>query len=448
MVLSLFQTVSSFFQRKQNTPNELVRNYSVDFNISCKETYHVFPTSSKHDTYTMTYYEKRNKSNIVGTEQGFRKDGKKNGDYVRTFFCMYIESDLLERFLWEESPLLRNSIRVEESGTYLNDQREGDYIRLFFLRSKLICEEKGKYKDNQKHGEFTRRYYGEKSIICEYGTIDTNGQIDTVLENFDRNRRLQYRTTMKIRTYRDERTTFFNYTLRRKCDYTMQTKHRYEHGSYSYNVFDVQYHLCRRQPICRRGIFFYEHRVVNYRGIVSRIWDKNLLPVELEDYVNLYLHADPNPKMGCFLKDKKIEAQYTKKTRCSPDGKYILVDNIYDHHDNKMKTILFDKNLLENSSLFDNQTGCLISTLQIKYINRRSKFYEPVFKICSEYDSSPLSVIRFLFEKKGFKGHVVFRNGNRNFITKDNIQFLSRRQFCQVKNTVTTFQRNENVERT
>lgn len=436
MVQSLFQVVSSFFQKQQNTPNHVVRNYSVDANIRCKETYQVFPTSPKHDTYTMTYYEKRNKCSLLGIEQGFRTEGLKNGNYVRTFFCLYVDSDLLEEFLWEENSFFRNSIRVKEYGMYSNDQREGHYTQLFFRRSTLICEEKGEYKNNKKQGEFTRKYYGTDSFLYEYGTIDTNGKIETVLEKFDPNGRRLYIKKMKMKTSRDERTTLSTYTLRRKCDYSIETKHHYEHGSYSYNVFDVQYRLCRQQPISRRGLFFYENRVVNYRRIVSSIFNKHLLPVELEDHVNLYLHVDPNPKMGCFVKEKKIKASYTKKTTLSPDGKYILVDRVYDRATNQMKTILFEKSLLLRSSLFDNKTCCFLSALHMNYTSRPRTTCEPVFKIHSEHHSSSHSVIRFLFDKKGFKGHVVFRNGNQNIITQDNVQFLSRRQFYQLKNTV------------
>ena len=47
----------------------------------------------------------------------------------------------------------------------------------------------------------------------------------------------------------------------------------------------------------------------------------------------------------------------------------------------------------------------------------------------NEREQIKKSVLRVLFDRKDFRGRFVFKNGNRNCITRDNVLFLSRTEF-------------------
>ena len=55
-------------------------------------------------------------------------------------------------------------------------------------------------------------------------------------------------------------------------------------------------------------------------------------------------------------------------------------------------------------------------------------------------------VLEVLFDKKFFKGRTLFLNGDRNFITRDNVRFLSEKAFLKIENhrELITLRRNPN----
>ena len=103
--------------------------------------------------------------------------------------------------------------------------------------------------------------------------------------------------------------------------------------------------------------------------------------------------------MGVFSENHKLHANYNRKVDVSDDGKYIHIHNVRDWSDiSNKKTLTFEKELLWNSPLFDNETFCSLGDIAIGFSSQSSKYYEPIFKF-HESDTCR-SVLRFLFHKK------------------------------------------------
>jgi hypothetical protein len=441
-------------------PMKTIR-YSWDSNLLCRETFQLDANNIKDGQYIINFLKKRDYRDVIGVEHGLYRNGKKNGTYRRFFYNLYLYCDLPEVFLWETSPEFRQCVHMEEIGTYVNDKKEGEFIIKFihtrnYDPSVLLCEEKGQYKKNKKYGEFTRTYYNEKlwndladsdSTLFEYGVFKGDNNICSIMEKKNKMSKLIYRQKMEKRAY----TNVHYYThrtdrscLRNECKYTIESEKETEEGIYSYGFYDLQFFLCRGGRIWRRGSFCYEKRFPNYTSILTKICHEKQLPMELDSHINSFVQGDRNKRSGCFYQDMKLKSSYTKKGYLSDNKKYICIPNIYDSFEKDKKTIIFEKTLLCNSCLFDTESFCLIDTFQIRYTTAHSKFFEPIFVYHRDSDETPKSVLRFLFNRKGFKGYIIFENGNRNFITKDNVRFISMQEFSTVKDTVTTLNPNPN----
>ena len=82
---------------------------------------------------------------------------------------MYLEEDLPEIILWETSPDIRKALTMEELGTYVNNEKQGNCTILYrdSTSEKILCREDCEFKDNVKTGRFTRIYnfYHKKQRI-------------------------------------------------------------------------------------------------------------------------------------------------------------------------------------------------------------------------------------------------------------------------------------------
>ena len=431
--------------------------YPWDEQLFCRELFQTDSKGMKRGVYIIDFLPIRNEDNVFGMEQGTYDDGEKNGEYRQIFYSLY-GNELPELFLWETSPNFRTSIRIEETGTYLNDTREGPYTIVYFytncLPFKIVCEEKGTYQNNKKEGPFRRIYYNlglwndsDKCHLRESGIFYNNGRTTSTLEKLNHEGKIIYKQTLQKRIYQDHHTFVHRTTnscTRQECKYTLTDKNTYEYGTYSYSICDIQSYLFLGGLLWRRGTFYYMNRIPNYDYLLRGIGEKHTLPMEIEDYIGSFLEKHKNTRFGCFLQDRKTKAQYTKKGYLSDDGKYIHVPNISDLVERKKQTLIFEKNLLWDSSIFDNESFCLLDSFYIGCTYTHSKFYEPVFKVSPYSDRQPTSVIRFLFNRKGFKGYIIFKNKNRNFISRDNIQFLSTQKYEQLTEPVTTLHFNPN----
>jgi hypothetical protein len=454
---------SNFFQEnKLFLPKSLLplktRRYSWDDQILCKETFQTDMEFVKNGEYWIDFLKKRNENDVLGKEHGIFLNGNKNGNYRRFFYSLYLVGDVPEIFLWDTSSDFRNSVRMEEMGTYIQNKKEGPYKILYKHKGSLLCEEEGEYVHNKKRGPYTRVYYNDwvwndsvrddaQNLIRENGIFYKDGCSEATIEKFDNHGKTVYKQTLKKTTYEDKHYSVHRTVKspnRQECQYTMTSKNVHEYGTYSYSLSDIEYYLCRGGSIWRRGKFYYENRFSNYDTILTQICTKQSIPEELEDCINSFLKADENKRMGCFFQDKKIKARYGEKGYLSEDGNYICVPNVTDTFEREQKTMIFEKDLLLNSPLFDNESFRLIEIFHISCTNAHSKFYEPVFKIFGGYDEAPLSVLRFLFNRRGFKGYIIFRNQNRNFISRENVQFLSNHEYSKLKSPVTTLNRNPN----
>ncbi len=432
--------------------------YPWDEQLFCRELFQTDSKGMKRGVYIVDFLPIRNEDNVFGMEQGTYDDGEKNGEYRQIFYSLY-GNELPELFLWEMSPKFRTWIRMEERGTYSKDKKEGPYTIEYFYTNcfpfKLVCKEEGEYKNHKKDGSFRRFYHNsglwDHSDSCrlqETGIFYHDGLASTsTLEKLNHEGKTVYEHRLQKRIYQDHhihvhRTT--NSCTRQECTYTITDKNKYEYGSYSYSLCDVQSYLFMGGSIWRRGLFYHENRLPNYHYVLRGIGEKHVLPMEMEDYIGSFLEKDKNTRLGCFLEDRKLNARYTKKGYLSDDGKYIHVPNISNVVERKQETFIFEKNLLWNSTIFDNESFCLLDSFYIGCTYAHSKFYEPVFKVSPNSDRPPTSVLRFLFDRKGFKGYIIFKNKNRNFISKDNIQFLSTRAYERLTEPVTTLNLNPN----
>ena len=80
----------------------------------------------------------------------------------------------------------------------------------------------------------------------------------------------------------------------------------------------------------------------------------------------------------------------------SDDGDYIHIHNVTDWSNFNHKRILtFEKKLLLNSPLFDNESFCFLERIAIGCTYQTCKYYEPVFKL--DKSDAWRSILRYLF---------------------------------------------------
>lgn len=154
--------------------------------------------------------------------------------------------------------------------------------------------------------------------------------------------------------------------------------------------------------------------------------------------------------MGFFTENKKKECVYRfKKGILSPDEKFIILEGVKDDYDGTKTNLKFEKELLMDSPLFDNESFCFVDEIYIGLpYGNQSQYYEPIFITYLKREKIKKTVLRVLFDKKGFRGRFVFKNGNRNFITRDNVQLLSRTEFLKREKheQLITLRRNPNFD--
>lgn len=198
--------------------------------------------------------------------------------------------------------------------------------------------------------------------------------------------------------------------------------------------------MCYQQNLWRRGEFFNENKCPTHNLYLESVCRQKRLPTELQGIIQSFLTPhETNKKMGVFSDNSKINVNYNRKADMSDDGKYIHIHNIIDLSNlNYKRTLTFEKKLLLNSPLFDNETLCFLEKIAIGFTSQSSKYYEPVFQLPKS--DAWMSILRYLFNKKGFKGHIIFINGNRNFISYDNVKFISKKEFSNLEGPVTQLQ--------
>lgn len=421
--MNIFNFLQSWFSMEEFPHDKL---------LICKQIY-------QNETYKKSFFYGKKE---FGVETGSHHLQKKNGDYHKIFHNLYLEEDLPEIILWETSPDIRKALTMEESGTYVNNEKQGHCTILYRDKTsgKILCKEEFEFKDNVKTGRFTRIYnfYHKKQRMIENGIHFNNSESKSNVVIYDdltdkKISTVNFQKTKYEDSHKDKHRTPES-SIRIKCEYTIQTDNRYEEGHYSYSIIDIQYYLIQPQSeIWRRGEFFFKNRCPNdYEEFVHQISIINQLPVELELHINSFLKMDENKRMGFFTKNKKKECVHRfKKGILSSDEKFIILEDVKDSCNKTRTNIVFEKELLMDSPLFDNESFCFVHNIFIGLpYGNQSKYYEPIFlTFLNESENSKKSVLRELFDKKGFKGRFVFKNGNRNCITRDNVLFLSPTEF-------------------
>ena len=440
-IMNRFKFLQSWFSMEEFPHDKL---------LICKQTY-------QNETYKKTFfYGKRE----FGVETGSHHLQKKNGDYHKIFHNLYLEEDLPEIILWETSPDIRKALTMEESGTYVNNEKQGHCTISYRDKTsgKILCQEEFEFKDNVKTGRFTRIYnfYHKKQRMIENGIHFNNSESksDVVIYDDLTDKKIStvniQKTKYEDKSHKDKHRTPES-SFRIKCEYTIQSDNRYEEGHYSYSLIDIQYYLIQPQSeFWRRGEFFFKNRCPDYyEEFVKQISIIKQLPVELELHINSFLKVDENKRMGFFTENKKKESVYRfKKGILSPDEKFIILEDVNDNYDGTKTNIVFEKELLLDSPLFDNESFCFVDEIYIGLPNsKQSQYYEPIFiTFLNEREQIKKSVLRVLFDRKDFRGRFVFKNGNRNFITRDNVLFLSRTEFLKREDheQLITLRRNPN----
>lgn len=371
---------------------------------------------------------------------------------------MYLEEDLPEIILWETSPDIRKALTMEELGTYVNNEKQGHCTILYRYSTsrKILCQEEFEFKDNVKTGRFTRIYHFDhkKQRMIENGIHFNNSESKSNVVIYDLTDKEISTVNFQKTKYDDKSHVHHHRTpesrIRIKCEYTIQSDNRYEEGRYSYSMIDTQYYLIQPQSeIWRRGEFFFKNRCPDYyEEFVNQISIIKQLPVELELHINRFLKVDENKRMGFFTKNKKQECvNRFQKGILSSDEKFIILEDVSDCCNRTKTNIVFEKKLLLDSPLFDNESFCFVHDIYIGLQNSNSKYYEPIFiTVLNEHEQIKQTVLRVLFNKKHFKGRIMFLNGNRNFITRDNVRFLSEAAFLKIENheQLITLRRNPN----
>ena len=440
--MNIFKSLQSWFS---------IEEFPHDKLLICKQTY-------QNETYKKTFfYGKRE----FGVETGSHHLQKKNGQYHKIFHNLYLEEDLPEIILWETSPDIRKALTMEESGKYVNNEKQGPCTISYRDKTsrKILCQEEFEFKDNVKTGRFTRIYnfYHKKQRMIENGIYFNNSESKSNVDIYDDLTDKKISTVNFQKTKYDDKSHVHQHRtpesrIRIKCEYTIQTDNRYEEGHYSYSMIDTQYYLIQPQSeFWRRGEFFFKNRCPDYyEEFVHQISIINQLPVELELHINSFLKVDENKRMGFFTENKKKECVHRfKKGILSSDEKFIILEDVNDSC-NKTKTnkLYFEKELLLDSPLFDNESFCFVGEIYIGLSNsKQSKYYEPIFITdLNENEQIKKSVLRVLFDKKRFRGRIVFLNGNRNCITRDNVLFLTETEFRKREDheQLITLRRNPN----
>jgi hypothetical protein len=160
------------------------------------------------------------------------------------------------------------------------------------------------------------------------------------------------------------------------------------------------------------------------------------IPIELELHINSFLKPDENERMGFFSRNHKKDCTYQqKKGVLSPDRKFIILNNVTDTFDNTKTSLVFEKELLMNSPLFDNESFSFVDNIKIGLTGANSKYYEPIIQtFLNAHENKKQSILRLLFNKKHFKGDILFLNGDRNLITRYNVRFVSNTEFLKIVN--------------
>lgn len=426
--------IINFLQQAFFSPEE----FQFDHLLIGKET------TDKDGKYKKDLFHKISRQ-LYGSEIGSNQFGIKQGAYKKTFFHFYLDEDLPEILLWETSTEIRKSLSIEELGTYMNNVKQGPCTILYrnSTSQKIICQEECEFSNNIKKGNFTRTYYfdDKKQRIIETGFHLNNCESKSTIVTYDQQdkqlstnniTKTKYDDKSHIRTHR----TVHSLT-RIKCEYNIQTEDRIEEGEYSYSLFDIQYFLI--QPECeiwRRGSYIFKNRLsYNYESFVNKISIANKIPNELELQIDSFLKRDENKRMGFFSRNQKQDCIYKQEGVVSPDRKFIILNNVTDRYDKTKTTLVFEKNLLMNSPLFDSDSFCFLDNIYIGLTSTNSKYYEPIYQTFLTVDEEKKdSILRLLFDKKYFKGHILFLDGDRNLITRDNVRFVSNTQFLKIEN--------------
>ena len=397
--------------------------------------------------YTRTFYRnplfQEEPGVIVGTTVGTLSNQQKNGRYEQKFNILYLFDNLPEIFIWDVP--FQKSLQMTETGTYVDGVKEGSYTILYTIKDLVVCTESGTYKNDKKEGPFHRQFqnpFPDTMYEClanleENGTFYENKKSNSLLEKRTTDGKLCYKQILKKTIKYDKRQ--IRSALRIVCDYTIESNSSLENGCYHYSFYDIQFYMCYQKNLWRRGEFFYENKCPTYNLHLESVCRQKQFPTELQGIIQSFLTPPgTNKKMGVFSENHKLHANYNRKVDVSDDGKYIHIHNVRDWSDiSNKKTLTFEKELLWNSPLFDNETFCSIGDIAIGFTSQ-SKYYEPIFKF-HESDTFR-SVLRFLFYKKGFRGHIIFINGNRNFISYDNVKFISKKEFSNLEGPVTGLQ--------
>lgn len=433
--------ISNHVQKRQ------LKYLPFDNNLNYQDNFQKITDSTQE--YTRTYYRNPEKTSRdsnpeipVGYEVGTILNQTKNGKYQVKMKIPYLIDHFPEIILWDKK--LYESLETTEIGTYVNNIKKGPYTILYMINDAVICKEVGTYQNNQKQGSFTRYYQNPLddemlesfTNLEETGTFFEDTTSNSVLKKKSREGKLCFQQTLKKTIKRDKRQKQSN--LRIICEYTMESKNRLEHGCYRYSFYDIQYYLFLRGNLYRRGDFFFENRYQSYHLELESLCRQKLLPVELQFSIQSFLPPSvSNRRMGQFVGAFKKYADYSRKGILSDDGNYIHIHNVpYLSNYRKRETLTFEKNLLLQSPLFDNETFCFVEKISIGYTYALSKYHEPLYKI-ETFGKTWKSILRFLFDKKNFHGHVIFKNGNRNLISYDNVQFVSEKEFLDLEGPIT-----------
>lgn len=429
-------------------PTTFTKEFRYDKLLICKQTY-------QNETYQQEFFHETQQ---FGIEIGQHYLHEKDGHYHKIFHHLYLEEDLPEMILWETTPEIRKSLLIEELGTYITDNKQGPCTILYrdSMSQKILCQEECEFKDNVKTGKFTRIYHFDhkQQRIIENGIHWNNCESKSTLVLYNPKDKeiatIDFQKTKYIdKAHKNQHRTPES-NVRLKCEYTIQSENRHEEGQYSYSMIDIQYYLL--QPPCeiwRRGSFVFKNRCPDYyEDFVNKISIQNEIPVELELYINRFLKVDENKRMGFFTKNIKKECvQQRQRGILSSDEKFIILENVSDNYDGTKTNLVFEKELLMDSPLFDNESFCFLHKIYIGLREAKSKYYEPIFTTSlNEHEQNEQTVLRVLFDKKFFKGRTLFLNGDRNFITRDNVRFLSEKAFLKIENhrELITLRRNPN----
>ena len=382
------------------------KEFPYDNILICKYQY-------KNKTYEKKFIDKFTKK-LYGVEIGSHQSEKKQGDYKKTFYHLYLDEDLPEILLWDISIEIKKSIIIEESGTYIDNQKQGPCTILYrdSTSQKIICQEECEFKDNIKIGKFSRTYNldHKKQHMKENGIHFNNCESKSTIVTYDQqDRQISINDITKKQYISHRKYCTIDRCKKIICKYSIQTENRIQEGEYCYNLQDNKFNVLCSYNCVRTGDYTFKNLSQNYKTIG-------------------------------FLPHNK------KKGILSPDEKYIILENVSNRFDKTVTKLIFEKELLMNSVLFDNESFCFVANIFIGLTYYNSRSYEPIYQTFLYDENKKQSLLRLLFNKKHFKGKIIFKNGDRNLITKENVLFVSNANFLKMENheELTTLQQNPN----